>query len=121
MRIISRITKFIRRLCPSYGNWGAPGWSGGQWISAEEIKKWTPAQVAALWLIPPIDEMDACFKRHDWAYQHPEEGITQWQADLRLVDELSTINPKGIYANAFWYMARKIFYIKGTLQAKSQD
>lgn len=104
-----------------YGSWGAPGWSGGQWVSAEEIKKWTPAQVAALWLIPPIDEMDACFKRHDWAYQHPEEGITQWQADLRLVKELSTINPKGIYANAFWYIAIKVFYIKGTLQSKSQE
>jgi hypothetical protein len=65
--------------------------------------------------------MDECFKRHDWAYQHPEEGITQWQADLRLVEELSTINPKGIYATAFCAVAKVIFYIKATIQSKNHN
>jgi hypothetical protein len=83
------------------------------------MKTWTKAQIYALWLVQPIDAMDACFKRHDWAYQHPEEGITWWEADLILVEDLKEVNPQGWYANAFWWCSIRIFAIKGNLGKKA--
>jgi RHS repeat-associated protein len=46
-----------------YGNWGGPGWTGGQLLPYENL---TPDQRANL--APPIDEQDACYMGHDLCY-----------------------------------------------------
>jgi hypothetical protein len=46
-----------------YGNWGGPGWSGGQWKPLEDL---TPEEQSHL--APPIDAQDACYQEHDYCY-----------------------------------------------------
>ena len=46
-----------------YGNWGGPGWTGGQWKPYEDL---TPDEQAHL--APPIDAQDACYQQHDLCY-----------------------------------------------------
>lgn len=46
-----------------YGNWGGPGWTGGQWYPYEDLN---PQQI--LNLAPPIDRQDQCYKEHDLCY-----------------------------------------------------
>lgn len=48
-----------------YGNWGGPGWTGGQWAPYENL---SPARRARL--APPIDPQDACYMRHDICYSN---------------------------------------------------
>jgi RHS repeat-associated protein len=48
-----------------YGNWGGPGWTGGQWKPLEDL---TSDEHTKLW--PPIDAQDACYKEHDYCYSH---------------------------------------------------
>jgi RHS repeat-associated protein len=48
----------VGTLIPTYGNWGGPGWSGGQ-------------RVGDAWPVspsPPIDADDACYMAHDYCY-----------------------------------------------------
>jgi hypothetical protein len=53
--------------CPGdfafYGNWGGPGWSGGQTTPVELL---SPQQQATL--APPIDAQDGTYKGHDYCY-----------------------------------------------------
>jgi RHS repeat-associated protein len=46
-----------------YGNWGGPGWTGGQLTSYENL---TQAQRSKL--APPTDEQDVCYMNHDVCY-----------------------------------------------------
>jgi RHS repeat-associated protein len=46
-----------------YGNWGGPGWTGGQWAPLENL---SPARRARL--APPIDAQDKCYMKHDMCY-----------------------------------------------------
>lgn len=46
-----------------YGNWGGPGWTGGQWKPYEDL---TPDEQDHL--APPIDAQDACYQEHDRCY-----------------------------------------------------
>jgi len=48
-----------------YGNWGGPGWTGGQTAPYEDL---TPQQQAKL--AAPIDDQDACYKSHDICYSN---------------------------------------------------
>lgn len=92
--------------CLSYGRWGAPGLSGGRWTD-------NPADIPWGHLPPdmlPIDEMDAAFMDHDYAYQH---GTKRWVADLELARRLWWVNPSGWRANAFWAGAMLIFGTRG--------
>jgi YD repeat-containing protein len=57
-----------RYTCPGqdfayYGNWGGPGWSGGQTVPLETL---TLQQQAAL--KPPIDAQDTAYQGHDYCY-----------------------------------------------------
>ena len=91
--------------CPGdfayYGNWGGPGWSGGQ---TAPIEKLSPQQQAAL--KPPIDAQDAAYQIHDYCYalarlanHHtaPCQGLTGQAAeaaatcDLQLEKNLLTV------------------------------
>ena len=46
-----------------YGNWGGPGWTGGQWRPYEDLAPWEIANLA-----PPIDAQDHCYMLHDICY-----------------------------------------------------
>jgi len=46
-----------------YGNWGGPGWTGGQLTRYENL---TQAQRSHL--APPTDEQDVCYMNHDVCY-----------------------------------------------------
>jgi hypothetical protein len=50
----------LNRMCPRYGNWGGPGWSGGTFPARPSDTDWS---------IPGIDSMDDLFKEHDRGYQ----------------------------------------------------
>ena len=69
-----------QRCIPRYGNWGGVGWSAGIWNN-------DPA--ATNWSIGVVDDMDALFKLHDWAYQL---GLDRDDADRRLVNGLKTVD-----------------------------
>jgi RHS repeat-associated protein len=46
-----------------YGNWGGPGWTGGQWRAYENL---TAPDIANL--APPVDAQDHCYMVHDICY-----------------------------------------------------
>jgi hypothetical protein len=46
-----------------YGNWGGPGWTGGQYRPLEDLTAKEQAN-----LKPPIDAQDACDMVHDYCY-----------------------------------------------------
>ena len=46
-----------------YGNWGGPGWTGGQWRPYENL-----SSVELRTLAPPIDAQDQCYMQHDICY-----------------------------------------------------
>ena len=52
-----------------YGNWGGPGYSGGQFKPLESL---TPQEIS--YLAPPIDAQDACYEEHDWCYSGVRTG-----------------------------------------------
>jgi len=54
------MAKLTHRILPRYGNWGGPGWSGGQWQDNYENTDWS---------VPARDSLDDLFKLHDKAYQ----------------------------------------------------
>ncbi len=46
-----------------YGNWGGPGWTGGQSVPYEDLSHSRRSRLA-----PPIDEQDECYMQHDIGY-----------------------------------------------------
>jgi len=87
---------------PTYGNWGGPGWSGGEWNANPELTKWGVA---------PIDEMDRAFKGHDWVYQNLPEFRSR--ADRELVCELANLKTDSTYGELYRVCARAIFALRG--------
>lgn len=53
--------RFLQRVCPRYGNWGGPGWSGGEFPATPEDTDWS---------VGTEDSLDAFFKQHDRSYQN---------------------------------------------------
>ena len=91
----------LRKLIPTYGNWGGPGWSGGRY--EDDID-------AVDWDVPAVDELDKLFKNHDWLYQvnyHP-----RWLADRVLLRQLDDVEVKGIWPNIYRLGCRVVFEIK---------
>jgi hypothetical protein len=112
-------------LCPTYGNFGGPGWSGGRYID-------TYADVD--WSVQAKDSLDELFRRHDLAYQSAirdyDRKITDlternaaWKAaDVVLVASLGelpaesaewTLKPKTPWYAEFYRRAAKfVFSVK---------
>lgn len=86
-----------QRLFPRYGKWGAPGYSAGRWNN-------DPARTD--WSVNGVDKMDFAFKRHDYAYQRGRDRVL---ADRRLVAELRTARPRGLYARLYRRAAIGLF------------
>ena len=94
--------KWLQKLVPTYGNWGGPGWSGGEWQSDTNLTKWD---------VKPIDNMDAMFRDHDMAYQ--TAIYTHRSSDYMLVKQLCYNCPvQGWYANVYKIAAIIIFFIR---------
>jgi RHS repeat-associated protein len=89
-----------------YGNWGGPGYSGGQFKPLETL---TPQQVK--YLAPPIDAQDTCYQAHDWCYSDNRthkrnDGPRSCDFDLRQC--LHLINESGS-GNAHSWGAEALF------------
>jgi hypothetical protein len=67
--------KWWQRLFPKYGNWGAPGWSGGGYT----VSQMDPDVLA----VEPVDSMDLNFKLHDIGYQTAIKAFEENQIDYR--------------------------------------
>lgn len=63
-----------------HGNWGGPNYGGGKHLSFGEIPDWN---------VPPIDELDATFRRHDYNYTR----MPQNKADKIWVQEAKRLPP----------------------------
>ncbi len=70
---------------PAYGNWGGQGWSGG----------WDMKQ-------PPINKMDAAFKRHDENYDGAKTPEDYIRADRQLVAELQAIKKTDLEGSTYY-------------------
>jgi len=85
----------------TYGNWGGPGWCGGEWRDYGDKVDWT---------VEPIDEMDGLFWWHDWRVQHGYGRYAHYllAQDLRKIDP-----PVGVWARAYRLAAIAIFTVLG--------
>ncbi len=80
------------KVIPNHGNYGGPGWTGGQWDDGSNSCKST-------WK-PPVDEMDRQFRNHDYDYirsgvtaNTPNTNPAKQAADQRLLDGLQKVQP----------------------------
>ncbi len=107
-----------------YGNWGGPGWTGGQFDPYEDL---TPEQISHL--LPPVDAQDECYKEHDICYSdarvrnqctsHDQPNSSQRQAqnsqegtcDFQLQQCLRLVN-EGDSANAHSWTAEPFFSLR---------
>ena len=85
----------------TYGNWGFPCWSGGEWVDDPKLTNWD---------IKPADDMDKLFKQHDYCYQHCV-NFTNF-ADINLIVGLENLKISGIYKNIYRISAIIVFLIK---------
>jgi hypothetical protein len=95
----------LNRLVPTYGNWGGPGWCGGEWQD-------DPAKTN--WDVAAKDEMDAAFKNHDYFYQHYPEA--RKNADLDLVWRLAGCKPTSAYGVFYKFAATLVFFPLGVFR-----
>jgi RHS repeat-associated protein len=87
-----------------YGNWGGPGWSGGQFKPLETL---TPQEVSQLQR--PIDAQDACYEQHDWCYAGARTGNGNFAScDFQLQQCLRLVNSSGA-GNAHSWLAEPFF------------
>lgn len=87
-------------LFPRYGNYGAPGWSGGAWVD-------DPAKTD--WSVAPVDALDAVLMQHDRDYQDGELWVL---ADVNLVAALHNLTPPAsLHGRAYRIGAIVIFSI----------
>lgn len=82
----------------TYGNWGGPGWSGGEFVHDRDRVDWT---------VPPVDEMDALFKIHDFEVQNKIQGAHAglYHGLLNMV-----MKPKGTWSRFYRYAAIAVFW-----------
>jgi len=83
-----------------YGNYGGPGWSGGEFVYDPKLVDWS---------VPPIDDMDALFKQHDFEVQnHIPKPHSRLSRDL-----CETVIPKKLWPKLYRYAAIGIFWAIG--------
>ncbi|QRM28113.1 hypothetical protein [Microvirga sp. VF16] len=71
---------------PTYGQYGGPNWSGGEFVGDDEPGNYT---------VKPEDPLDALFRRHDKAYDQPDT-LLRAKADLRLIKEILKQSPDAV-------------------------
>jgi uncharacterized protein RhaS with RHS repeats len=98
-----------------YGNWGGPGWTGGQWRAYENL---TPPDIANL--APPVDAQDHCYMVHDICYsqcrakngctasgrankdQMTRENVCETSCDYNLASCLSNLERQNWHSRLGW-------------------
>lgn len=98
-----------------YGNWGGPGWTGGQWRPYEDL---TPPEIANL--APPRDAQDYCYMLHDICYsrcrtkngctasgnlnkdQLTRENTCEAECDYQLGSCLSNLQRQNLHSRVGW-------------------
>ncbi len=89
-----------------YGNWGGPGWTGGQFKPYESLT----AQEKQ-YLSPPIDAQDACYMEHDLCYSNARVTHTSTATcDFELQQCLRQINGPRM-GNTHSWVAEPLFSI----------
>ena len=74
-----------------YGNWGGPGWTGGQFKPLETL---TPQETK--YLLRPIDAQDTCYEEHDRCYSRARvSGTSPSSCDFQLQQCLHLVNSSG--------------------------
>ena len=76
---------------PTYGNYGGPGYSEGVFGPPE------------LPLVPPADDLDRLFRRHDVASAEADTAEEQAAADLRLLKQILRFEPGDLDAEGSLY------------------
>jgi len=71
---------------PTYGNYGGPNWSGGEFVGDDEPGNYT---------VRPEDPLDALFRRHDKAYDQPDT-LLRAKADLQLIKGILKQSPDAV-------------------------
>ncbi len=108
---------------PTYGNWGGPGHSGFDRNPDGSVKRDEDSRKALIASgKEPIDNLDACFYRHDCVYQDFADGLATKRdiliADLKLIHEVAHLDPtsKGYptdpYALAYMDAIKPVFELK---------
>ena len=105
-----------------YGNYGGPGWTGGQWQPWEKFgDPWSSEPNPPAGLALPVDAQDACYMDHDRCYaraRHPKNGqcsSNQQSDDDRSCDGalmqcLAGVNSSGRSGkNPFSHIAQPLF------------
>ncbi len=59
----------ILGLLSMYGNWGGPGWAGGQAVKDGWSDPNSSNYVDPKTLKPPINDLDICYQKHDYCYE----------------------------------------------------
>src|SRR3954463_8401173 len=72
-------------LIPTYGEYGGPGYSGGEVLTS-------PTQQVD-YSVQPVDALDALFRLHDQAYDSPDLSVRA-QGDFDLIKGISKL-PSG--------------------------
>jgi|GEM_PF-1653032 len=104
--MLAGIQGWFESLVPRYGNWGGPGWSGG---NVKPLKN-------------PVDSMDELFKIHDTAYLNKQNAV----GDIQLLRGLESLSPNSLIwrqpasnpakANNYRSLATDYFRLKLLLQ-----
>ena len=68
----------------TYGNYGGPGWSGGEFQHDRAKIRWE---------VNPSDDMDVLFYDHDYAWNYAKHVEDLRQADQTLIDSLRRLDP----------------------------
>ena len=108
---------------PTYGNWGGPGHSGFDRNPDGSVKRDEGSHKALIASgKEPIDNLDACFYRHDCVYQDFADGLATKRdiliADLKLIHEVAHLDPtsKGYptdpYGLAYMDAIKPVFELK---------
>jgi hypothetical protein len=64
---------------PTYGEYGGPGYTGGEIIEAGETPDFT---------VKPADSLDEHFRAHDLVYSQTTDPLARAQADENLIDQI---------------------------------
>ncbi|MFC1458353.1 hypothetical protein ACETIH_16940 [Microvirga arabica] len=68
---------------PTYGNYGGPGYTDGRVLQPGEV---TPLTT------PPVDDLDALFRKHDSAYGASADPLVLANADLELIRGIAALS-----------------------------
>jgi hypothetical protein len=98
---------------PTYGNYGGPGYTGGETLPANS------ASPPSAYEVKPIDPLDALFRQHDMAYDPgltPADPLTRAKADLALLQGIDKLPSGQMDADASAYAGLAMLFAVGQIE-----